>query len=69
MFECLERDHDVRSFSVLHIPSGQEFVRLDNQKKRPAQGEEPGLLTTKVQSRVRGHTSFLTFASLYPETS
>lgn len=66
MYECLERAHDVRTFNVLHLPEGEEFVKVDGNRKRPADSEENLLLTSKIQAKVRGHTSFLTFASLYP---
>jgi tRNA (adenine57-N1/adenine58-N1)-methyltransferase len=62
MFEVLERAHDVRRVEQFDLPTSEEYV-----KKKRVWGEESGVLTTTIQPRVRGHTSFLTFASVFPQ--
>jgi hypothetical protein len=67
MFEVLMREHIMTSIELFDLPTGQEYVKKS--KKRyygNKEKEEDGLLASKICDNIRGHTSFLTFANLYP---
>jgi tRNA (adenine57-N1/adenine58-N1)-methyltransferase len=65
MFEVLVREHDIARIDVQDIPQGTGYVKL--KKKRFFNDDSSGLLGTRIKKEVRGHTSFLTFATFYPE--
>jgi tRNA (adenine57-N1/adenine58-N1)-methyltransferase catalytic subunit len=64
MVEVLSRGHDVRRVEQFDVPNTADYVKT---KGKRVWGNEAGVLTTTIQPRVRGHTSFLTFASLFPQ--
>jgi tRNA (adenine57-N1/adenine58-N1)-methyltransferase len=64
MYEVLARPHEVRRVEQFDLPTAKEFVKS---KGKRVWGDGDGVLTTSIQPRVRGHTSFLTFAVLLPE--
>lgn len=69
MFEVLVRPYDVRKLPVTAVPkSAADTGKIP--KKRLRDDEIPGMsiLASKPIEQVKGHTSFLTFATLLPET-
>jgi hypothetical protein len=64
MFEVLQRAHDVRRIEQISLPTTGDYVKPG--LKRGLHIDDQGILTTSILSEVRGHTSFLTFATIFP---
>ncbi|KNE64301.1 hypothetical protein AMAG_09331 [Allomyces macrogynus ATCC 38327] len=77
MYECLLREHDVRNVTIHQVDVMRSLApRPKVAAVRPGKGQEedvpaaPGsVITALVRPRndARGHTSFLTFATLLPQ--
>jgi tRNA (adenine57-N1/adenine58-N1)-methyltransferase len=69
MFEVLVRDHDVKLVSVCSLPTSKETKKLKRKwisGNDLTEGEE-GVLASRIVEKVRGHTSYLTFATIVPK--
>ncbi|KAI8894995.1 tRNA methyltransferase complex GCD14 subunit-domain-containing protein [Globomyces pollinis-pini] len=63
MFEVLSRPHEFRKVEAFDIPTDATSI----QKKRKLTENDPGVYTSRIATQVRGHTSYLTFATLLPD--
>lgn len=69
MFEVLMREHALQKIKVESLPK----TRNDTLKKRKrgeddnASDQASPLVSSCIVEKVRGHTSFLTFATLIPK--
>ncbi|KAI8916291.1 tRNA methyltransferase complex GCD14 subunit-domain-containing protein [Gorgonomyces haynaldii] len=66
MIEVLSRPYDVRKIAVPPVPD-TIVAKPQTGKKRRLDDDEQGILTAKPVKEVKGHTSFLTFATLFPQ--
>ncbi|KAJ3366583.1 tRNA (adenine(58)-N(1))-methyltransferase catalytic subunit trmt61a, partial [Kappamyces sp. JEL0680] len=73
MFEVLARDHDVKTTVVPSLPTTKEqkkpkrkWIGVSGQNAQNLNEGDETVLTSRIVDRVRGHTSFLTFATLFP---
>jgi hypothetical protein len=70
MVEVLARPQDVRLLPKLSLPTGPNDVPAKISGRKRPRGESEyanGIFTAKPAAQVRGHTSYLTFATLLPE--
>lgn len=74
MFECLARNYEVREIKMLKFDKGASVSSsepdVDQPIKRPrlqSTLHEKPILSSRPVENVRGHTSYLTFATMLPK--
>ncbi|GES75838.1 tRNA (adenine(58)-N(1))-methyltransferase catalytic subunit TRMT61A-like [Rhizophagus clarus] len=80
MYECLMREHDVKTIPVYTVADAVNKIKVQQEKKRKRKDQNeqdddnsskskqdpPNLYVTKTPNEAKGHTSYLTFATFLP---
>ena len=71
MFEVLMRDHIIKQIQLYDLPKSKDEPSIKRRKRtfydQDASHSGISILSSCIVPKVRGHTSFLTFATLLPK--